>query len=32
MVNINRILKGSSGDTWVDGELLSNVTSIEAKI
>ena len=31
-INVNRILKGSSGDTWVDGELLSNVKSIEAKI
>lgn len=32
MVKINRLLKGSSGDTWVDGELLSAVKSIEAKI
>lgn len=32
MVNINRILKGSSGDTWVDGDLLSTLKSIEAKI
>lgn len=31
-VNVNRILKGSSGNTWVDGELLSTVKSVEAKI
>ena len=32
MVNVNRILKGSSGNTWIAGELLSTLKSIEAKI
>ena len=32
MVDVNRILKGSSGNAWVDGELLASLKSIEAKI
>lgn len=32
MVNINRILKGTNGNAWVDGDLLSQLKSIEAKI
>lgn len=32
MVNVNRILKGSNGNVWVDAELLSSLKSIEAKI
>ena len=32
MVNVNRILKGSNGNAWVDGELLASLKSIEAKI
>lgn len=32
MVNVNRILKGSNGNVWVDADLLSSLKSIEAKI
>lgn len=32
MVNVNRILKGSGGNAWVDGELIASLKSIEAKI
>lgn len=31
-VNANRILKGSNGQAWLDTELLSNLTQIEAKV
>ena len=32
MVNINRILKGSSGNVWLGTDLLANLTQIEAKV
>lgn len=32
MINVNKILKGSNGNVWVDSELLSTLKSIEAKI
>lgn len=32
MVNANRILKGNSGNVWFNGQLLSNVKKIEAKV
>lgn len=32
MVNVNRLLKGSGGNVWLDTEQLANVISIEAKV
>lgn len=32
MINQNRILKGTSGNVWLNGKLLAQVKSIEAKI
>lgn len=32
MVNQNRILSGSNGNVWLNGQLLAQVKSIEAKI
>ena len=32
MVNVNRLLKGSSGNVWLGTELLANLISIEAKV
>lgn len=32
MVNVNRILKGNSGNVWFNGQLLANVKKIEAKV
>lgn len=29
---VNRLLKGSSGNVWINGELLTTVKSIEAKV
>ncbi len=31
-VNVNRLLKGSSGNVWLDTELMSNLTQISAKV
>lgn len=32
MVNVNRILKGNSGNVWFNGKLLASVKKIEAKV
>lgn len=32
MVNVNKLLKGSSGNVWLGTELLANLISIEAKV